>query len=110
MNTVSGAAALILSCRLEYLLADLLLKAQQLKALDRPSNRDYRSVLHFMENDGGQLFEEEMDFIYEKEDLVTLRPGREHAWLDGLLERTLSVLRCRFIKVNVLRMASTRQH
>ena len=52
-----------------------------------------------MENDGGQLFKKHQRFIYEKEDLVTLRPGREYAWLDGLLERTLSVLRCRLIKV-----------
>lgn len=62
-----------------------------------------------MENDGGQLFEEDMGFIYEKEDLVTLRPGREHAWLDGLLERTLKVLRCRLIMVCVIGMVSTRQ-
>ena len=82
--------------------AELLLKAQQLKALDRPSNRDYRSVLSFMENDGGQLYEEDMEFIYEKEDLVTLRPGREYAWLDGLLERTLKLLRCRLIKVSLI--------
>lgn len=83
--------------------AELLLKAQQLKAMDRPSNRDYRSVLSFMENDGGQLYEEDMEFIYEKEDLITLRPGREYAWLDGLLERTLEVLRCRLIKVSLIR-------
>lgn len=83
--------------------AELLLKAQQLKALERPSNRDYQSVLSFMENDGGQLFEEDMGFIYEKEDLVTLRPGREYAWLDGLLERTLKVLRCRLIKASLIR-------
>lgn len=62
-----------------------------------------------MENDGGQLCEEDMGFIYEKEDLVTLRPGREHAWLDGLLERTLKVLRCRLVKVGILRTKSTRQ-
>ena len=80
--------------------ADLLLKAQQLKALDRPSNRDYKSVLSFMEYEGGQLYEEDMEFIYEKEDLVTLRPGREYAWLDGLLERTLKVLRCKLIMVS----------
>ena len=55
-----------------------------------------------MENDGGQLFEEDMSFIYEKEDLVTLRPGREYAWLDGVLERTLQVLRCRLIRVMCL--------
>lgn len=34
-----------------------------------------------MEDHGGQLFEESMRFIYEKEDLVTLRPGRAAAWL-----------------------------
>ncbi|KAL9583404.1 MAG: hypothetical protein Q9212_002734, partial [Teloschistes hypoglaucus] len=69
--------------------ADILLKARQLKAVDRPSNRDYQSVLHFMEADEGQLYEAEMDFIYEKEDLVTLRPGRDHGWLDVLIERFL---------------------
>ncbi len=90
------------------MIAELLLKAQQLKALDRPSHRDYHSVLHFMENDGGQLYEEDMGFIYEKEDLVTLRPGREHAWLDGLLERILKVLRCRLTKASVFSMMLTR--
>lgn len=54
-----------------------------------------------MENDGGQLFEEDMGFIYEKEDLVTLRPGREYAWLDGLLERMLKVLRCKLIMASL---------
>lgn len=53
-----------------------------------------------MEYKGGQLFEEDMEFIYEKEDLVTLRPGREYAWLDGLLERMLQVLRCKLIRVS----------
>ena len=74
--------------------ADLMLKTQQLKALDQPSPRDYISVLHFMENDGGPLFEKESDFIYRKEDLVTLRPGREYAWLDAALERILQKCRC----------------
>ncbi|KAL8703682.1 MAG: hypothetical protein Q9201_003136 [Fulgogasparrea decipioides] len=78
---------------LEY--AELLLKAREMKAIDKPSRRDYRSVLHFMEMDGGQLFEEEMDFIYDKEDLVTLRPGRDHGWLDVLVERFLLYFRCR---------------
>ena len=81
--------------------AELLLKTRQLKALDRPSNRDYRSVLSFMENDGGQLYEEDMEFIYEKEDLVTLRPGSEYTWLDRVLERTLKVLRCKLIRASL---------
>ena len=62
-----------------------------------------------MEIDGGQLFKKDMEFIYEKEDLVTLRPGREHAWLDGLLERTLKALHCRLIRVGaLLRLSRTR--
>lgn len=86
---------------LTALSADLMLKAQQLKALERPSTRDYRSVLNFMENDGGQLYKSESSFIYEKDDLVTIRPGRDHAWLDGVLERLLQALRCRLTVVSV---------
>ena len=81
--------------------AELVLKAEQLKSLNQPSTRDYRSVLHFMENDGGQLCEDESAFIYDKEDLITLRPGREYAWLDGMVERVLQVFRCRLIIVGV---------
>ncbi|KAL8634804.1 MAG: hypothetical protein Q9228_007634, partial [Teloschistes exilis] len=76
---------------------DILLKARALKAVDRPSNRDYQSVMSFMEADEGQLYEAEMDFIYEKEDLVTLRPGRDHGWLDVLVERVLLYFRCKFL-------------
>ena len=81
------------------LTAELLLKTQGLKTLEKPSPRDYRSVLHFMENDGGQVCEEESGWVYDKEDLITLRPGREHAWLDGFLERMLRVCRCRLLRV-----------
>ena len=52
-----------------------------------------------MENDGGPLFEQEADFIYEKEDLITLRPGREHTWLDTVLEKGLHILRCGLLSV-----------
>ncbi|MCJ1371566.1 hypothetical protein MMC20_002784 [Loxospora ochrophaea] len=88
-----------LNCfELSKMQAELLLKTQQLKALDSPSTRDYRSALHFMENDGGQLFEEESGFIYEKHDLISVRPGREHAWLDGIIERVLLALRCKLTR------------
>ena len=73
-----------------------------MKALDRPSNRDYRSVLHYLENDGGPLFTKEREFIYEKEDLITIRPSKEHAWLDGLFEQLLRVLRCPPVVVSML--------
>ena len=81
--------------------AELLLKARELKAINTPSNRDYRSVLSFMENDKGQLYEKEMEFILEKADLVTLRPGREHAWLDGMIENVLKICRCGLLRVSL---------
>ena len=81
--------------------AEILLKARELKAINPPSNRDYKSVLSFMENDEGQLYEKEMSYIYEKADLVTLRPGREHAWLDGMIESILKICRCGLLRVSL---------
>lgn len=46
------------------------------------------------------MYEGEMSWIYDKEDLVSLRPGREHAWLDGMLERLLKVCRCGLVRVS----------
>ena len=77
------------------------MKARELKAINPPSNRDYKSVLSFMENDEGQLYEKEMGYIYEKADLVSLRPGREHAWLDGMIETILKICRCGLLKVSL---------
>lgn len=65
--------------------------------MDRPSNRDYNSVLHYLEANGGQLYEAEMDYIYEKEDLVTLCPSP--GWLDVLVERFLLYFRCKPLTV-----------
>lgn len=72
---------------------NLVVSANRLLAMGRPASRDYRSVRNFLEGEGGQLFEEESQFIYEKDDLITLRPGREHAWLDNIIERILLKLR-----------------
>ena len=79
--------------------ADLLLKTSQLKALNAPSKRDYKSLLHSMENDGDQLCEQESEFIYHRQDLVTLRPDRHYTWLDGKIERALQILRCQVVQV-----------
>ncbi|MCJ1475224.1 hypothetical protein MMC13_003885 [Lambiella insularis] len=82
---------------LEY--GQLLLQAQQLLSLNRPADRDHQSVINFLENDF-PLFEKETSFVYEKEDLVTLRPGRETAFLDAFVERMLKVCHCRPIQVS----------
>ena len=45
------------------------------------------------------LIEEESAFAYEKDDLVTLRPGRNHSVVDGFVERMLQLYCCQPIKI-----------
>ena len=40
----------------------------------------------------------QFNFIYRKEDLVTLRPGREHAWLDSQVEKLLKACDGRLVQ------------
>lgn len=75
-------------------------------SLNKPASRDYKSLLNFMENgyehDGEAirpLLKPDSKFIYQKEDLVTLRPGRESAWLDASVERVLKLTNSPLIKV-----------
>ena len=68
----------------------LLLNAQQLAAANRPPERDYNSVANFVRHKK-PLMEGDDDFIYNKEDLITLRPGRESAWLDAAVEKLLKL-------------------
>ena len=76
-------------------------------SLNKPPSRDYHSVLNYMENgyieDGEavrHLLKGDDKFIYQKEDLITLRPGRESAWLDSAVERFLKMINCRLVKVS----------
>lgn len=62
--------------------------AQQFATLNRPSSFDYTSVARYL-YDKNPLRLEEQTWIQHREDLVTLRPGREHAWLDAAIERFL---------------------
>lgn len=41
----------------------------------------------------------EQKFIHRKEDLITLRPGREHAWLDSALEKALKWTKFEWVEV-----------
>jgi len=69
---------------------ELLLNAQQLTASNRPPERDYNSVANFV-NHKKPVMQGDDDFIYNKEDLITLRPGRESAWLDATVEKILKL-------------------
>src|SRR5271156_802834 len=70
-------------------------------SFNRPTAGEYRSVENFMNNEK-PLVKKEGSFIYQKEDLVTLRPGREHAWLDTSVEKFLRLFNYSFIQVSIL--------
>jgi hypothetical protein len=76
---------------------ELLLNAQQLAASNRPPERDYNSVANFVRHKK-PLLQGDDDFIYNKEDLITLRPGRESAWLDAMVEKVLKLFPRRAVK------------
>lgn len=69
-------------------------------AFNRPAPTDYQSVGRYMDN-RKPLSEEEASWIYHKEDMITLRPGREHAWLDDVVEGLLKLCHCKLIQVSM---------
>ncbi|CAO2652826.1 Nn.00g022370.m01.CDS01 [Neocucurbitaria sp. VM-36] len=76
---------------------ELLIKARELVSFQRPTNRDYRSVrnwFHYV----APLVDEEQEYILWKEDIVTLRHGREWAGFDGLVEEVLHRIDCRLVR------------
>jgi hypothetical protein len=77
-------------------LANMLVAANQIETLNLPAEPDYRSVYSFTADE--PLCEAENEWIQHKEDLVTIRSGREHAWLDSSIERILRCLHCPFVE------------
>jgi hypothetical protein len=66
--------------------------------MNRPAARDQTSVRTYLEDDW-PLMEKDCSYIYQGEDLVTLRTGRENAWLDSFVERALRMFHCKPIVV-----------
>jgi len=83
------------------IIAKFLSAAQQLMSFNKPAPGDYKSVETYI-NNNKPLVEDEGSYIYRKEDLVTLRAGREHAWLDTWVEKFLRVINCKPIEVGTL--------
>lgn len=75
----------------------MLQAAQQMVALTKPATKDYKSVQNWLWINN-PLDEECQSWIKLKEDLITLRPGREHAWLDAGLEYMLRHVKCKTIR------------
>ena len=67
---------------------DFALKTRDMNALQKPSKRDYESVRTWFEYEE-PIVRREAQFIRGKEDMVTLRVGRECAGFDGFIERLL---------------------
>ncbi|KAK5683304.1 hypothetical protein LTS10_004835 [Elasticomyces elasticus] len=77
--------------------ASLLGTAHKLMGFNRPSDSEHKSVLNHIFN-VEPVHDTEVHYIYCKEDLVTLRPGRESAWLDRTIEKALRPLNCRIVR------------
>lgn len=94
----------------DHLTDEVLLKTKEVVTLQRPSKKDYESVRNWF-IDVKPLVDEEFRFIKRKEDIVTLRTGRECAAFDSLVERALSGIdgflvnrcRCKIIRVRYFR-------
>lgn len=67
-------------------------------ALNKPTNTEHNSVTWWMQIDQPQV-SEDAKWIRDKEDLITLRPGREHAWLDASVEKLLQWFHCPLLGV-----------
>ncbi|KAL5383150.1 hypothetical protein DPSP01_006126 [Paraphaeosphaeria sporulosa] len=72
---------------------NLLNAARKMVAMNHPSKVDYNSVRNWMRL-RNPLMEREASWIDHEEDMVTLRAGREHAWLDSSIETFLRWFHC----------------
>jgi hypothetical protein len=82
----------------------MLVKARELNAFQKPSNRDYRSLRTWFYNIKPLSYEREEEFIKRREDLVSLRHGREWSGFDGVIECCVRKLHCRLIQVRISRI------
>lgn len=69
-------------------------------ALNKPASRDYTSVKNYFDDEQPLCSDDEF-YIYRKEDIITLKPGRENAWLDGVVEKILQTFTCAPIRVSI---------
>lgn len=67
-------------------------------AMHHPSKVDYNSVRNWM-HFRNPLMEREASWVDHEEDMVTLRAGREHAWLDSSIEKLLKWFHCSLLEV-----------
>jgi hypothetical protein len=71
-----------------------------MNVFQRPSKRDYRSFRTWFWNETPLASEREEEFIKRKEDLISLRNGREWGGFDGFVEDVIRKFHCPFIHVS----------
>jgi amino acid permease len=71
-----------------------LVKARELNAFQRPSKRDYQSFRQWFFDNNPLSYEREEEFIKRKEDLISLRHGREWSGFDGFIESCVRKVHC----------------
>jgi hypothetical protein len=76
--------------------ANVLTAAQQMMALGKPDETDRENVGRYIYN-RNCLIDGEASWIQQRDDLITLRVGREHTWFDGVVEGILKTCHCRLI-------------
>ncbi|PSN69310.1 hypothetical protein BS50DRAFT_490981, partial [Corynespora cassiicola Philippines] len=95
-NETSQRAKLLETIRAKLVHYDEILdRARGLYAFQRPSNRDYTSVRSWFHNEAPLSYQPEEEFIKRREDLITLRNGREWSGFDGCIEDFVRWLPCR---------------
>lgn len=89
-----------------FLIDEALLKTREVSSLQRPSRKDYKSVKSWFMNHE-PVVQGEWKHLLRKEDVITLRTGRECAGFDGFVEYVLQYLdacltryRCHIIRVS----------
>ena len=83
-------------------IANVVSMAHRMITFSRPTSKDYCNVRHFIsnrENECTGVNSRESTWINHKYDLVTIRPGRDHAWLDSTIEAVLKKMHCNLIEV-----------
>jgi hypothetical protein len=65
-------------------------------SFSKPGESDRQNIGRYIYN-RKCLTDEEATWIQHRDDLIVLRTGREHAWLDGIVENILKLCHCRLL-------------
>ena len=82
---------------LKMSIANLISTARELAEYSKPPEQDFLSVESYF--DGRKPVCNPESYIYFKEDLITLKPGRGEVWLDSLLWAFLRKISCNLTRV-----------